>query len=143
MVLGLAIWAQLLAAQPKPMTWNIAGTQRRALVFAPTAGDGAAPLVFVFHGHGGNMHGAPQHMAVQNQWPRAIVVYPQGLDTASPSDPEGAKPGWQHAMGENGDRDLKFVDAMISTLSMDYRVNPKRIYTMDSPMAPCSRTCCG
>ena len=37
-------------------------------------------------------------------------------------------PGWQHNPAENGDRDLKFVDAMIETLRAKYAIDDNRIY---------------
>jgi polyhydroxybutyrate depolymerase len=62
-------------------------------------------------------------------WPEAIVVYPQGLNTPGLlSDPDGQRPGWQHSPGNQSDRDLKFLDAMLSSLKEDYRVDTKRLY---------------
>jgi polyhydroxybutyrate depolymerase len=62
-------------------------------------------------------------------WPAAIVVYPQGLNTPGRlTDPEGKKAGWQHGLAAQGDRDLKFFDAMLASLRRDYRVDDKRIY---------------
>src|SRR5579885_3164201 len=95
------------------MTWNVDGLQRMALVFAPqTSGAGEKhPLVFAFHGHGGNPRSISQGMHLQDLWPEAIVVYPQGLPARSRIDPQGLRPGWQFGSGENADRDLKFFDA--------------------------------
>jgi PAS domain S-box-containing protein len=119
--------------QPVPMHWTIDGVDREALVFAPLplpAGVLGAkhPLVLAFHGHGGNMRGAALLMRLQNLWPEAIVVYPQGLPATSPVDPQGRRPGWQHEVGELGDRDLELVDAMLATLRRRYPVDDRRIY---------------
>src|SRR5262249_39473827 len=63
-------------------------------------------------------------------WPEAIVVYPQGLNTPGRlTDPEGLKPGWQHSAGVQGDRDLKFFDAMLASLRADYKVDNRRVYS--------------
>ncbi|HZF10474.1 MAG TPA: esterase [Thermoanaerobaculia bacterium] len=116
-------------AQAAVMTWTVGGVERKALVFAPPGhGGGKVPLVFAFHGHGGNMRGAARGMAFQKAWPGAIVVYMQGLPTPSKIDPQGRRPGWQHELGENGDRDLKFFDAVLATLRQKYPVDDRRIY---------------
>ena len=71
-----------------------------------------APVILAFHGHGGNMYFAARGMTFQNQWPEAIVVYPQGLPTPGIIlDGEGEKSGWQSGPGDQKDRDLAFFDA--------------------------------
>jgi polyhydroxybutyrate depolymerase len=118
------------AEDPVLKHWTVGGFEREALVFAPTAGSpqDAHPLIFAFHGHGGNMRGFSKGGMLARQWPRAIVVYPQGLLTPSALDPRGRKPGWQRLAGDQGNRDLKFVDMMLTTLRKEYRVDDKRIY---------------
>ena len=121
----------VIAAEPVRREWTIDGTAREALVCVP---DGAkekpAPLVFVFHGHGGTMHAMLRRYHLQQLWPEAIVVYPQGLNTPGRlTDPEGKKPGWQHSAGHMEDRDLKYFDAMLADLKKDYKVDDKRIYS--------------
>ena len=127
----LAISTRSVAAQGTVMTWTINGEQRKALVFAPAPTTSAVkhPLVFAFHGHGGNMQGTSQLMHIQTLWREAIVVYPQGLDTKSPVDPAGTRSGWQEEAGQNGDRDLKLFDAMLSGLRQQYSVDDERIYS--------------
>jgi len=130
-VVALVLVAAVAAcAQPIPMKWTVEGVERRALVFAPSAsaGGGKAPVVFAFHGHGGNARAASLAMGFQSLWPQALVVYMQGLPTVSKVDPLGKRPGWQHAVGELGDRDLKFFDAVLATLQAKYRVDERRIY---------------
>jgi polyhydroxybutyrate depolymerase len=54
----------------------------------------------------------------------------QGLNTPGRlTDPEGKKPGWQSGAGDQGDRDLKFFDAVLDTLEKEYRVDERRIYS--------------
>jgi polyhydroxybutyrate depolymerase len=54
----------------------------------------------------------------------------QGLNTPGRlTDPEGKKPGWQHRVGDHGDRDLKFFDAALQRLKQEYRVDEDRIYS--------------
>ena len=118
------------AAEPTPMTWTVDGVQREALVYLPPKSSKTnAPVVFAFHGHGGNMNFAARGMAFQNAWPEAIVVYPQGLPTPGiVLDHEGRKAGWQDFAGQQNDRDLKFVDAMLKTLREKYSIDDSRIY---------------
>jgi polyhydroxybutyrate depolymerase len=118
-----------LAQQGTVMTFTVDGVKRQALVFAPKETKEKAPLVFAWHGHGGNMRGASQGMHIQTVWPEAIVVYPQGLPTKSTVDPQGLRPGWQQTAGLYGDRDLKFFDEMLATLKQRYSVDDSRIYT--------------
>ena len=105
-------------------------TEREALVSAPPgAKEKAAPLVFVFHGHGGSMQQAARSFAMHAAWPEAIVVYPQGLKTPGQlTDPKGERAGWQHGPGAEGDRDLKFFDALLTKVQADWKVDERRIY---------------
>lgn len=135
---GLLLTLALFVAAPRTavaqgtvMTWNVGGVKREALVFAPKANGGAEkhPLIFAWHGHGGNMQGAAKSMHLQTLWPEAIVVYTQGLPTTSLHDPQGQKPGWQTEAGQDGNRDLKLFDEMLATLRQKYSVDDTRIYT--------------
>jgi len=112
------------------LEFKVEGVVRESLVYAPSAAKTAnTPLVFVFHGHGGNSRQASRSFGIHRVWPDAIVVYPQGLNTPGRlTDPEGKKPGWQARIGDQQDRDLKFFDAMLARLKQDYKVNEKRIY---------------
>lgn len=119
----------MLHANPYTATqWTVDGVQRQAIIIPPSQNtNAAAPVIFVFHGHGGSM----QRMAgkgFQNYWPQAIVVCPQGLPTITRQDPQGQKPGWQLRKGDYGDRDLKFFDAILQTLREKYNIDNKRIY---------------
>ncbi len=111
--------------------WTVDGVAREALVAVPaTAKSEPVPVVFAFHGHGGNMQQAARSFGYHSLWPEALVVYMQGLNTPGKlTDPEGKKPGWQPEIGEQGDRDLKFFDTVLASLEKDYRVDEKRIYS--------------
>lgn len=120
-------------------TWTVDGVQREALVFEPErkpedatkhAGKPVpAPLVFVFHGHGGGMRHASWSISVQETWPEARVIFPQGLNTPGQlTDKEGAKPGWQRSVGDQGDRDIKLVDAILSGLRAEGKLDAARVY---------------
>jgi polyhydroxybutyrate depolymerase len=115
---------------PERMTWTIAGEEREALVYFPgTKTEGGSPVVFGFHGHGGNMRNADRTFGFQKLWPEAVVVYMQGLPTPGQlTDPEGRRNGWQHDAEQKGGRDLKFVDEVLKTLREKHKIDENRIY---------------
>lgn len=115
-------------ASPTTVTLSVNGVERQALVYAPTRGTGPAPIVFAFHGHGG---GARQFSRIKlnELWPEAYVVYPQGLPTKTPNDPRGTKNGWD--MSRTGsNKDIQFFDALLSKISSDSSIDPKRVFAM-------------
>ncbi len=121
----------LNAAEPKPRTWVIEGVTREAVVAVPDiARQTASPLVFVFHGHGGNIRQVARSFRIHELWDDAIVVYMQGLNTPGQlTDPEGKRPGWQKEKGDQKDRDLRFFDEVLKSLKQDYKVDEKRIFS--------------
>lgn len=110
--------------------WTVDGVRREALVRVPARKAAVpAPVVFVFHGHGGTMGSAAVMQPVHQIWPAAIVVYMQGLPTPGRlTDPEGKKAGWQRAAGTQDDSDLKFFDAVLASLRAAGGVDERRIY---------------
>lgn len=134
-VIGLGGSHRLLAAEPQRMEWTIDGARREADVFAPSkphikSNSEPPPLVFGFHGHGGNMRNAARSFRIHEVWPEAVVVYMQGLNTPGQlTDPEGKRPGWQGAAGVQGDRDLKFFDAVLDTMKEKYKIDDRRVYS--------------
>ena len=119
---AFAILAHTAAAERKTMTWNVDGTMRRAIVYSPSKPGAKAPLVFSFHGHGDTAQNF-QSVGLQEAWPEAVVVYPQGLPS-----PRDGEPGWQGESGVEGDRDLKLVDQAIAELHKSFAIDDSRIY---------------
>lgn len=117
----------VLSAEPERVTWQVEGVTREALVHASESTD-AAPLVFVFHGHGGQMGGVARNFHIHQLWPEAVVVYPQGVPTPGKYDPAGKQSGWQGATGRRGDRDLKFFDVMLATMKEKHHIDESRVY---------------
>ena len=74
--------AALAAAQEQPTglaprTWSVDGVERSALVAVPAQAPTAAqpaPLVFVFHGHGGRSAAAARGFGLHELPPQAVVV---------------------------------------------------------------------
>lgn len=110
--------------------WTVEGVAREALVQVPAAArTNPVPVIFAFHGHGGSMRQAARSFDFHTRWPEAIVVYPQGLNTPGRlTDPEGRRAGWQSALGDQADRDLKFFDVLLASLQQSYRVDTNRLY---------------
>jgi len=123
--------AACLAAEPDRRTWTIDGVEREAIIYKPaTKSEGGSPLVFGFHGHGGNMTQAARSFHLHDEWPEAVVVYMQGVPTPGHiTDPEGRRNGWQRTVGDQNDRDLKFFDAVLAAIKKDYAIDPQRIYS--------------
>ncbi len=124
-----ALWVLWLSAAPVEMKWRVDGEVRQALVYAPVQATASPPpLVFSFHGHGGTMKSAAGKFRFHEEWPEAVVVYPQGLPTPGMTDPEGKKPGWQKVPGDLGDRDLAFFDVMLAAMKEKYGIDARRVY---------------
>ena len=111
-------------------TFVVSGVKREAIVVAPTRKSDHPPLVIGWHGHGGGMTQAQNMFKVEAAWPEAVVVYPQGLPSPTPVDSSGTKPGWQFEQGQSGDRDLMLFDEILKQMTMNYHVDPKRVYSM-------------
>ncbi len=109
-------------------SWTIDGVKREALVHLPKNSDNA-PIVFFFHGRGGKVPQVSKQHPLQEYWPEAVVVFPQGLPTrALKGTGSNQVPGWQVAPKQDDDRDLKFFDAMLSTFKNEYKVNAKQVF---------------
>ncbi len=116
------------ASAPSTQSFDVENQKRTAIVYSPADKSKAAPVVFVFHGHGGTSGSSVRKFKIHSEWPEAIVIYPQGLPSRGITDPEGKKPGWQKRAGELGDRDLKFFDKMLDWVKKNYNVDGKRVY---------------
>lgn len=123
------------AAELVRQTWEVDGVTREALMHVPAAAVDAkpAPLLFFFHGRNGKVEQVSKQHPLHQHWPEAIVVYPQGLPTpALAGKGNDLKPGWQSLKGIQGDRDLRFFDAMLDALKKAQRIDERRIYLTGS-----------
>lgn len=109
---------------------DVNGVQRQFLVYFPKTKDAKPrPIIFGFHGHGGNMRNASRAFNMHEQIPQAISVYMQGLPTKGQlTDPEGKKNGWQRTPGDYEDRDVKFFESVLKWLDTKAIVNHKQIF---------------
>jgi polyhydroxybutyrate depolymerase len=111
------------------MNFTIDGVPRRALILAPANASRSPkrlPLLFAFHGHGGNMVQTAAQMRFDKVWLEA--VYMEGLPTKTGGDPDGIELGWQQEPSQFADRDLKFFDAVLAQLRKAFPVDDNRVY---------------
>jgi polyhydroxybutyrate depolymerase len=112
-------------------TFNIEGTERMAIIHEGEAKTKRSPVVFVFHGHGGNARLAERRLNFHGAWKEALVVYMQGIPGAiGITDAAGERNGWQMNPGDLNDRDVKFFDEVLKQLNKDYQIDEKRIYAV-------------
>lgn len=113
------------------MRWDVDGVERTALVRIPELAPGEqVPLVYVWHGHGGNARSTARKFAIHEHWPAAIVVHPQGLPTRGQlTDPEGLRSGWQTKGAAKDNRDLRFFDVMHEDLVGLGIVDPELVFS--------------
>ena len=118
------------AQSPSEEKWLVDEVERTALVHLPELEEGEkAPLVLVWHGHGGRARGMARSLKLHEHWPEAIVVYPQGLKTAGFYDPEGKHSGWEMKGKVEENRDLKFFDVMLADFRERGIVDEQRIHS--------------
>ncbi len=118
------------SAQSSVVKYIVNGEERQAIVSKPNGlTNVATPLIFAFHGHGGNMKNIQKSRNFEQLWPEAIIVYPQGLKTPGMlTDPEGKKSGWVMQGKPEQNRDLLFFDELLKKLKAEYKIDEKRIY---------------
>ncbi|MBS1797804.1 MAG: esterase [Acidobacteria bacterium] len=131
LVLSAILFLTQLVFGQKEMTFEIDGAKRRAVVYEGAGKTKKSPLLFVFHGHGGDARVAQRRLDFHDAWKEAVVVYMEGIPgVVGITDADGSKNGWQKNPGELGDRDLKFFDEVLKSLEKDYKIDDKRIYAV-------------
>lgn len=118
----LCLTSTVASAQGTSLNLNVDGDERHALVFSPAARSAAMPVVLAFHGAGDtaeNFSGVGLHQA----WPQALTVYMQGM-----SRRPGQGGTFQTTDGSAGNRDLRFVDAVLAELGRRYSIDRRRIF---------------
>ena len=117
------IFASAEVVEPQIISVNCGSGTRYAKLYQPQQkGKKPVPLVFVFHGRGGSMHGAAKNIAIHKYWPEAMVVYPHGMWCDG-----GYKDGLGWVIDEQS-RDLEMFDVLLSHLLNSYKIDRNRIY---------------
>jgi len=113
------------------VTLTVDGVERQFIAYAPLTKDARPrPLVFAFHGHGGNMRYSLNRFKFNKTWPEAVSLYPQGLPTKGMTDPDGKKNGWQQRVNTESNRDEKFLDSMLEWAKKNNRIDEKNVFSM-------------
>ena len=103
------------------------GNNREYALYLPASYDGSqeVPLLFNFHGGGGNI---AEHISSADMRPIAdtanfILVYPQAV----PDPGIGGSTSWMHKAPTTFD-DVPFVEAMIDVIAAEYMIDNDRVY---------------
>ena len=103
------------------------GNNREYALYIPASYDGSqeVPLLFNFHGGGGNI---AEHLSSADMRPIAdtanfILVYPQAV----PDPGNGGSTSWMHKAPTTFD-DVPFVEAMIDVIAGEYMIDNDRVY---------------
>jgi len=110
--------------------FNINGVERKAIIYEPATKTEKTPVIFVFHGHGGNANFVSRRIDIQNYYKDALVIFMQGLPGRKVPgiDPNGIMNGWQIFTDDLEGRDIKFFDVVFADIHKDYKIDDNRIY---------------
>ena len=137
---AICVWSILLLfigidaeARYREAFYEFQGNKRKILLYEGNfSSEDKVPLILVFHGYGGSAESIQRSFNIESHWPDALVAYVQGLVIPRRSDgrvkPGTEKTGWQRSLGMDNNRDLKFVDYLIRSLSAEFNVDKTRIY---------------
>lgn len=110
--------------------YNINDVSRKVIFYEPAIKTEKTPVVFVFHGHGGNANFASKRIDIQNYYKDALVIFMQGLPGRKVQgiDPLGIFNGWQIFTDDLGARDIDFFDKVFDDIHKNYKIDDSRIY---------------
>lgn len=131
-LLLLSVFAFSIFFSQITKTFDINGIARKALVFEPQFKSEKTPVIFVFHGHGGNAQFASKKIDFQNYVKQALVVFMEGIPGTSGYvvDKKGLLNGWQMFLNDHGNRDVLFFDEVLKDLTKNYNIDASRIYVV-------------
>lgn len=110
-------------------TYTVNGVERKALIYNKTTTKNP-PIVFVFHGHGGNIRFMSSRLHFEDFYKEAITVYLEGLPGRKVPmiDPKGILNGWQITTDDLGGRDVQFFDKVYEDLQEQYQFDKKKVF---------------
>jgi len=123
------IWSIFIFSQVSE-NYNIDGVSRKAIIYEPSIKSDKVPVVFVFHGHGGNADFASRRINIQDYYKDAVVIFMEGLPGRKVPgiDPNGTMNGWQIFTDDLEGRDIKFFDKVLTEIHKSYTIDDTRIY---------------
>ncbi len=99
-----------------------AASKERGYFLVPAAEDGPVPLVFEFHGAGGNGEGVLPMFNVETALGgAAVIIAPDGVS-------QGGTIGW--STGGNDNEDIQLVRALIEQAKQDHCIDTTRIFAL-------------
>ena len=135
---ALIVWAPPAVATDYPKTTGtfarsqgpVGGRQRSFFVYEPRGLKPGAPLLFMFHGGGGD--GGAAREATGGEFELLadrygfVVVYPDGINRSW----NGCRKLQNAQRERRGIDDLSFVDAMIAQEIARHQIDPKRVFAV-------------
>lgn len=110
--------------------YSIDGVSRKAIIYEPSIKSNKIPVVFVFHGHGGNANFVSRKINIQDYYKDAVVIFMEGLPGRKVPgiDPEGTMNGWQIFTDDLEGRDVRFFDKVFTEINQSYSIDDTKIY---------------
>lgn len=113
--------------------YNLNGQPRKAIIYAPSVSSQSQnlPVVFIFHGHGGNADFVSRKIDIQNHYKEALIIFMEGIPgRKSKLDPQGKLNGWQILPNTLENRDIDFFDIVFEDIHTNYAIDNNRIYAV-------------
>lgn len=111
--------------------YDIDGSPRKVIIYEQTKETNKIPVVFIFHGHGGNTNLVSRKLDFQNYYKEALIVFMEGIPgRKSKLDPMGKMNGWQVSPNDLGNRDINFFDQVFEDIGRRYKIDHHRIYVV-------------
>lgn len=109
--------------------FRVSNKNRRAKIYLPAANSKPAPVVFYFHGAGGDADGSDRGRRFQNLWQEAVIVYAEGLQykKGDPSLGWRIRFPYRHTVCGEED-DLIYIDSVMNHLKRSLKVDEARIF---------------
>jgi len=126
LILALPIKSQ------KIQNYSVNGISRKAIIYEPDKLSEKIPVVFVFHGHGGNANFASKRIDFQNYYKDALVIFMEGMPGRKVPglDPRGKMNGWQIFPDDLEKRDLYFFDTVLKDIQNRYKTDKNKIFAV-------------
>jgi polyhydroxybutyrate depolymerase len=110
--------------------YAVNGVIRKTIMYEPSIKSEKVPVVFIFHGHGGNVNFVSRRIDVQNYYKDALVIFMEGLPGRKVPglDPNGTMNGWQINTEDLEGRDIRFFDEVLSDIHKNYKIDDSKIF---------------